>query len=200
MISLMRRLALPLALFCALLAPAAAVGSGGDVLYDCGDDERLEKNYSQQEYREALDNMDADMRQYTNCQSVIRKAQLAAAGSGSSGGSGGNAGGSGGGGGTSGGGTSGGDDASSASPAETLATATPEQKEELAEVVAEAPAPVTLPGAGSVDPASAGEVPALSAVGDLPAPLGVLLVLMVAGAAALGLNRVRTRVGGRRTA
>ncbi|MBJ7518283.1 MAG: hypothetical protein JHC84_01185 [Solirubrobacteraceae bacterium] len=197
----MRRLALPFALLCALLVPAAALGSGDDVLDDCGLDEKLDKSYTQEEYRQALDNIPADLRQYTNCQAVIRKAQLSAAGGGTggSGGSGGNAGGSGGAGGTGAGGTGSGGE-STASPAETLAAATPEQKEELAEVVAEAPAPVTLPGAGAVDPASAGEVPALSAVGDLPAPLGVLLVLMVAGAAVLGLNRVRTRVGGRRTA
>lgn len=191
----MRRASIPLLLVVALATPAPALASGDDVLFDCGDDERLSKNYSQEEYREALDNIDADMRQYTNCQAVIRQAQLSAAGSSSGGGSGSGGGAIGGpGGGAAGGGTGG----TTASPAETLAAATPEQKRELAEVVEETPAPVTLPGAGAVDPTSAGEVPGIDAVGELPTPLGVLLILMTAGAAMLGLTRVRSRVGGRR--
>lgn len=196
MSSLMRRL-VPALLVVALaaLTPAPALGSGDAVLKDCADDEQLSKPYTQAEYREALDNMAADVRQYTNCQAVIRQAQLRAAGGGRGGGSGSSGGGSGGLPGLSdgGGGTGG------PSAAETLAAATPEQRQELAEAVAEAPAPITLPGAGALDPASAGTVPGIEAVGDLPTPLGVLLVLMVAGAGALGVNRLRTR-GDRRAA
>lgn len=191
----MRRASIPLLLVVALATPAPALASGDDVLRDCNDDERLSKRYSQEEYREALDNIPADIRQYTNCQAVIRQAQLSAAGSSSGGGSGSGGGAIGGpGGGAAGGGTGG----TTASPAETLAAATPEQKRELAEVVEEAPAPVTLPGAGAVDPTSVGEVPGIDAVGELPTPLGVLLILMTAGAAMLGLTRLRSRVGGRR--
>lgn len=198
---LMRRASIPLLLVVALATPTPALASGDDVLRDCNDDERLSKRYSQEEYREALDNIPADIRQYTNCQAVIRQAQLSAAGSSSSGGGSGSGGAGGTGGGGTGGGTTGGDTGgTTASPAETLAAATPEQKRELAEVVEEPPAPVTLPGAGAVDPASAGEVPGIDAVGDLPTPLGVLLILMTAGAAMLGLARVRNRVGGRRAA
>lgn len=180
----------------AALIPAPALASGDDVLRDCGDDEKLSKRYTQAEYREALDNISADLRQYTNCQAVIRQAQLAAAG--------------GRGGGTSGSGTAGGTGgipglpgsagaADGPSAAETLAAATPEQRQQLAEAIEEAPDPVTLPGAGPIDPASAGTVPGIEAVTDLPAPLGVLLVLMVAGAGALGINRLRSR-GDRRSA
>jgi hypothetical protein len=175
----MRRIALPLLLL-ALAAPATSHASGDDVLRDCGDDEKLSKRYSQQEYLDALDNISADIRQYTNCQAVIRQAQLSAA----SGGRGG----------------AGGAGSSAAADAATLAAATPEQKRELAEAVSEAPAPVTLPGAGPVDPASAGEVPGIDAVGELPTPLGILLALMAAGALALGLNRIRSRGGRRRPA
>ncbi|MGK2938641.1 MAG: hypothetical protein ACSLFR_12685 [Solirubrobacteraceae bacterium] len=190
----MRRASIPLLLVAALAAPAPALASGADVLDDCALDEKLSKRYSQEEYRDALDNMEADVRQYTNCQAVIRQAQLAAAGSASSGsGGGGSSGGTGG----VAGGTGGADGGATASPAETLAAATPEQKRELAEVLEEAPAPVTLPGAGAVDPASAGEVPGIDAVGDLPTPLGVLVILMVAGTAMLGVTRMRNRVGGR---
>lgn len=173
----------------------AALASGDDVLRDCGDDEKLSKRYTQEEYREALDNISADIRQYTNCQAVIRQAQLTAAGGRATGGGG--SGGAGGGGGFPGLPGGGGTDGPTA--AETLAAATPEQKQELAEVVDEEPAPVTLPGAGAVDPSSAGEVPGIDAVGELPTPLAVLLVLMAAAAAALGVNRVRNR-GDRRPA
>lgn len=194
----MRRLAVPLLAVLALSAPASALASGDDVLRDCNDDEQLSKRYTQKEYREALDNIPADIRQYTNCQAVIRRAQLAAAGSSGSGGS--DGGGSGGGGSVGGGGT-GIDDGTGGGPSdeETLAAATPEQKRELAEAATDTPAPVTLPGGGpALDPASAGEVPDFGSLGELPTPLGVLLVLMVAGAAALGINRVRHRVGGPR--
>ncbi|UUY04144.1 hypothetical protein LRS13_01045 [Svornostia abyssi] len=195
----MRRTSIPLLLVAALAAPSPVLASGDDVLRDCSDDEKLSKRYSQEEYREALDNLPADIRQYTKCQAVIREEQLSAAGSSSgSGGSGGSSGSSGGTGGDGGsGGTGGTGGGTTASPAETLAAATPQQKRELAEVIEEPPAPVTLPGAGAVDPASAGEVPGIDAVGDLPTPLGVLLMLMVAGAAMLGVTRMRNRVRGR---
>jgi hypothetical protein len=189
----MRRL-IPALLAAALAAlpPAPAIASGDDVLRDCGDDEQLSKRYSQSDYRDALDNISADLRQYTNCQAVIRQAQLAAAGGRS---------------GDAGGSEAGGDAGSPGLPgsadgpsaAETLAAATPEQRQELAEAVEETPDPVTLPGAGPVDPASAGTVPGIDAVTDLPAPLGVLLVLMVAAAGAVGVNRLRSR-GDRRSA
>lgn len=196
MTSPMRRL-IPALLAAALAAhtPAAALASGDDVLRDCGDDEQLSKRYTQAEYREALDNISADIRQYTNCQAVIRQAQLAAAG-GRASGDGGSAGGAEDGipGPPGAGGGSGGPTA-----AETLAAATPEQRRQLAEAVEKAPEPVTLPGAGTIDPASAGTVPGIDAVGELPAPLGVLLALMAAGAGTLAVNRVRNR-GGRRPA
>lgn len=196
----MRRLATPFALLLALLVPTGALASGTDVIDDCALDEQLSKRYSQEEYRDALDNLPADVRQYTNCQAVIRRAQLDAAG-GSGGGGGGGTSGPGGTGDTGGvGGGTGGDGGTEATPAETLAAATPEQKEDLAEAVAQQPAPVTLPGAAALDPADEGEVPSLSAVGELPAPLGVLLVLMVASTAVLGFNRMRNRVGGRSAA
>lgn len=181
----------------AALPPAPALASGDDVLRDCGDDERLSKQYTQAEYREALDNISADLRQYTNCQAVIRQAQLRAAGGRGSGGGSGGSGSSSGSGSTPGLPGGGGTDGPSA--AETLAAATPEQRQELAEATEAPPAPVTLPGAGALDPASAGTVPGIEAVGDLPAPLGILLVLMVAGAGALGVNRLRSR-GDRRAA
>ncbi|MBJ7331353.1 MAG: hypothetical protein JHC95_15780, partial [Solirubrobacteraceae bacterium] len=46
---------------------------------------------------------------------------------------------------------------------------------------------------GAIDPASAGEVPGIAAVGELPAPLGILLACMLAGAVVLGVNRFRHR-------
>lgn len=190
----MRRVALPLMLLLALAMPAASAwASGSAVLNDCADDEQLSKKYSQQDYRDALSNMDADVRQYTNCEAVIRQAQLAAASS-SAGNGGGGSGGTGGG---FAGGTGSGTGGPTASAAETLAKATPEQKRELAQAVEAPPAPVTLPGVGAIDPASAGEVPGIDAVGDLPTPLGILLICMVGAGAVLVVNRVRHRVDGR---
>lgn len=191
----MRRVALPLMLLLALAMPVASAWASGDaVLNDCADDEQLSKKYSQQDYRDALANMDADVRQYTGCEAVIRQAQLAAASSSAGNGGGGSSGGAGGG---IAGGTGGGTGGSAASAAETLAKATPEQKRELAQAVEDTPAPVTLPGAGAIDPASAGEVPGIDAVGDLPTPLGILLIGMVGAGAVLVVNRVRHRVDGR---
>jgi len=59
-----------------LLAAPAALASGADVIVDCNDNGRLTKEYSQKEYRQALANLPADIRQYTDCENIIRRAQL----------------------------------------------------------------------------------------------------------------------------
>src|SRR5215213_9929968 len=71
------RLRLSLALLVMLLVPAAsAVASGRDVLRDCADDEVLSKTYTQKEYRDALSKLATDNAEYSDCESVIRRAQL----------------------------------------------------------------------------------------------------------------------------
>ena len=60
-----------------LLLPASpAAASGADVILDCNDNGHLTKTYSQKEYRQALAQMPADIRQYTDCESIIKHAQL----------------------------------------------------------------------------------------------------------------------------
>jgi hypothetical protein len=60
-----------------LLLPATpALASGADVIRDCNDHGHLTKTYSQKEYRQALAQMPADIRQYTDCEDIIKRAQL----------------------------------------------------------------------------------------------------------------------------
>src|SRR4051794_208496 len=94
------RLRLVLVLLVALLLPAAtALASGRDVLRDCADDEILNKTYTQKEYRDALSQLATDNSEYSDCERVIRRAQLEqAAGPRRNGGPGGPGGGGGGGG------------------------------------------------------------------------------------------------------
>ncbi len=50
----------------------------------------------------------------------------------------------------------------------------------------------------AVDPGKVGTVPGVSRVSDLPTPVVVLLVLLLAAALALGASRIRTLVVARR--
>jgi hypothetical protein len=52
--------------------PAAAHASGSDVIRDCAQDGKLDKHYSQQELRDAYNNLPSDIDEYTDCRSVIR--------------------------------------------------------------------------------------------------------------------------------
>lgn len=62
-----------------LLAPLPAHASSGDVIRDCSEDGMLQKKYSQKELSGALDNLPSDLDEYTDCRTVIRRAQLAGA-------------------------------------------------------------------------------------------------------------------------
>jgi len=66
---------------CLLLPVTPALASGADVIVDCNDNGHLTKTYSQKEYRAALAQMPADVRQYTDCENIIRRAQLGQPGS-----------------------------------------------------------------------------------------------------------------------
>ena len=60
-----------------LLLPATpALASGADVILDCNDHGHLTRTYSQKEYRQALRQMPADIRQNTDCEDIIRRAQF----------------------------------------------------------------------------------------------------------------------------
>ncbi|HEY2637762.1 MAG TPA: hypothetical protein VGI54_10260 [Solirubrobacteraceae bacterium] len=77
----MRRLVAVITLLCALSIPATALaGGGGDaVLRDCVQHGSLTKTYTQAQYQDALDNMPADLQEYSNCAEVIAQAKRSAA-------------------------------------------------------------------------------------------------------------------------
>ena len=64
------------ALLVALLSlPAFAHASGEDVIRDCNEDGTLDGNYTQQELRDAEENLPSDIDQYGDCRDVINQAQ-----------------------------------------------------------------------------------------------------------------------------
>lgn len=182
----------------AVLAPAgAALASGQDVIRDCTDDEVMSKTYSQKEYRDALKELAADADQYGNCRDVIKRAQAAALAAGKKKGDGsgdGNAAGAG----SSGSGPRGGAGAIGSAPADEQLDAASESERQAVEQARSARSgPVSLENT-TVDPAKVGTVPGVSQVSDLPTPLVILLVLLLAGALALGGLRIRRLVDARR--
>jgi hypothetical protein len=75
---------IPTALALALLAlglalPASAAASGIAVIRDCSEDGVLNRHYSHKDLTDALNHLPSDIDEYTDCRSVIRAAQLAAA-------------------------------------------------------------------------------------------------------------------------
>jgi hypothetical protein len=69
----MRRLVLTALI--ALLAVPAAAGASVDAIYEDCQNGRLDKRYPKGELREALENMPADLDEYTNCRELIRAAR-----------------------------------------------------------------------------------------------------------------------------
>jgi hypothetical protein len=186
---------LALARFATLLAllaagAASASASGKAVLDDCTDDERMSKTYSQSDYRDALDGLAADADQYGNCRDVIRRAMLAAAGRGKTGtpkkhsGSGDSS-------------STGGGAVGSAPAEEQLRSATATERSAVDRARNDAAAPLTVNDA-PVDPAKVGRVPGMNQVSNLPAPIVVLLALLLAGLLALLAVRIRSVVHARR--
>jgi hypothetical protein len=74
-----RRAITVLALGCALsvgapaLAGAASSGTAAQAITDCNDHGRLTQSYSPQVLRQALSQMPADVREYTNCFDVVER-------------------------------------------------------------------------------------------------------------------------------
>lgn len=179
-----------------LLGASAAHASGKDVIRDCTDDEVMSKTYTQREYRDALKQLAADADQYGNCRDVILRAQQAALAAGRDSGAGGHkpseqAAGTG----SNGGGGAGA--IGSAPAAEQLDVASDTERRAVEQARVTNTGPVRLDDA-SVDPAKVGTVPGMSQVADLPAPLAVLLALLLAGTLAIGSLRVRRLVNARR--
>jgi hypothetical protein len=73
-----RLLALSLVLAAGIASPARATSVGETIILRCTHGQSL-SGFSQQAYSEALKDLTADAREYTECASQIRQAQLAAA-------------------------------------------------------------------------------------------------------------------------
>jgi hypothetical protein len=178
----MRRLLITAVLGC-LLLPAAAWASSDAVIKDCTDDGVIQGHYSQQDYKNALNNLPTDVDEYTDCRDVIKRAQL--------GGTGGGPGGGGTGGGPGGGGASGGGDP--------LATATPAERAALAKAQAGGASKPVRIGGKLVQPGKLG-FGGLGSPTTLPGSLIAVLVALGIAAAAAGATYVRNRVIARRAA
>jgi len=163
---------------CLLIPATSALASGADVIRDCNDNGRLTKTYSQKEYRQALAQMPADIKQYTDCEGIIRRAQLGLPGS------------------------TGGPAANAGTP---FAGATPEEQQAAQNDIAQAGqaggAPQLVGGKGKggfyVTPGALSFTKVSAATSELPTPLLVLLGLIViatiAAAVHYGVGRFRER-------
>lgn len=195
-----RTTALAALLLLVMYVPAAHA-SGKDVIRDCTDDEVLTKTYTQADYKQALSQLASDSDQYSNCRSVIKRAQLAAlrgkqskranspagAGGAAAGGAGG---GPGAGAAQPGSSGQGGAGFGSAPAGDQLRSATPDERRAVDKG--------RVTAAKAVDLRGVAVAPGVSGDGALPGPLVVLLALVIAGALALAAIRIRALVLARR--
>lgn len=168
-----RRTALLLVL-AALAAPQPAFASVSDVIEDCiATDGEFAQQHSRSDYRKALEQLPADADQYSACRDALRAALR---GSGLTG--------------KTGSGTPGGTTDNSGSwggsgvpdvPAgvDPLSTATPEEQAKIAAARKLGSAPITLDGR-KVEAGSG----TISSPSDLPTPILIVTILLVAGALA----------------
>lgn len=195
-----RTTALAALLLLVMYVPAAHA-SGKDVIRDCTDDEVLTKTYTQADYKQALSQLASDSDQYSNCRSVIKRAQLAALrgkqskrANSSAGVGGAAAGGAGGGPGAGaappGSSGQGGAGFGSAPAGDQLRSATPDERRAVDKG--------RVTAAKAVDLRGVAVAPGVSSDGALPGPLVVLLALVIAGALALAAIRIRALVLARR--
>jgi hypothetical protein len=153
--------------------PAASADQGEAIILRCTHGQSL-SGFSQKAYKQALKDLNADTEEYTDCSSLIRQAQLAAAGS------------SRGGGGSSG---------SSGGPSAPAVVPTPAEQRAITKAGHARSAPVQV-GNQAIHPGVV-HVDVASALSSLPTPLLAMLaflltcLLLVAGGALR--NRVRAR-------
>lgn len=193
----MRRLALALSLVAitvAIVAPSVALASTSDVIHvDCQDG-RIDGKYTQKQYRDALRTIQTDLDEYSDCRDVIRRAQLAAAGSakGSDAASTGSV--------VDDGATGGAAQASApastgGTAAQILADASPTERSAVTKAIQSSEIPVIV-GGRAISP-DASSAPA-GAANALPTPLVVVLVLLGLGLAASGVQAPRSLIHARR--
>ena len=163
--------ALCTALLLALLAAApASAGSVNKILEECSEG-RIPRGYSQQDYRQALRQMPSELAEYSDCPSLINKAQLA------------NAAGPGGG---AGGGPSGAGGAGAVAPPTTA------EQRALESSGRSGGGPVSV-GGETLHPGVV-HVDIASALSSLPTPLIALLAFMLVGAVLIVGWTLRSRV------
>jgi cobalamin biosynthesis Mg chelatase CobN len=194
----MRNHVIAVATVLALVAGAPpALASGTDVIRDCTDDEVMAKTYTQQEYRDALAKLPADADQYGDCRDIIARAQESSATKGASktpakkghGAA------------TPGAGTPGpgaSAPASSKPAKDQLAAATPADRAAARDATRNGSTATAAPGNPVAGTEGAGRAPGASQASDLPAPVLVLLALLLAGTLALAAVRIRSLVHVRR--
>lgn len=162
---MLRRLTTAAVVALCLLVPAqAAWGSGDDVLIDCNDHGRLTKDYSQKEYREALARIPADLKQYTDCEGIIRRAQLGLRGT------------------------------SEANAGTPFAGATPEEQAQAEKDIQAAQKTGRTPqriGSSLITPGALAFTKVSAATSELPTPLLVLIVLVLVAGALYVVNLVQ---------
>jgi len=188
----MLRVSLVITLFALLALPAGASASPQQIFDDCQDNGRLDKKYSDSDYRKALKDMPEDLDEYTNCRDLVR-AGLSGVDTSGGGGSAGGGGGTGGrGGGTGPSDLPQGNGAGSVpldpkgKPLNPLIDAQQEERDQI----------TAAQNGEQIRPTSAGVRPG-EPDGELPAPMiAVLLLAGIAGLAA-GAAGVRQLLSGR---
>jgi hypothetical protein len=145
------------------VAPAASADVGETIIQRCTHGQSL-AGFSQSDYSKALKELSADAEEYTDCASLIRQAQLAAAGG--RGGSGG--------------------------PAAVPLVTTPAEQRAIAHAARAGAAPVKV--GGQVIRPGVVHANIASAFSSLPAPLLALLAFLLACLIAWGGGALRNRV------
>lgn len=160
--------------------PAVALADGTAVVADCVEDSKLDKTYTPAEYKDALQNIPTDVREYTDCEDVIRRAQRdkAAGGTGTDTGTGSGVGGTGAGGG--GDGTAGGSGGAAVDEFDAaLAGASDEERAAFQAAVAGTDGPGVMIAGRPLRADSLGSGD-LGTLNSLPTPF-VLVLLLLAG-------------------
>jgi hypothetical protein len=160
-----------LAILALSAAPAAEADVGGQIISRCLRGQPL-GGFSQSDYRKALKELSATSEEYSDCASLIHRAETAAA--------------------TGRHGTTAGGGAGSAGPVTAIA-ATPTEQRSIAVAAKAPPAPISLGNGQLVHP---GVVHADigSAFSTLPEPLLAVLGLLLVGLLALGGVALRKRI------
>lgn len=186
----MTRLILITATFFVMAMTTTASASPAQIYDDCQDG-RLDRSYSQSDYRKALSGMPGDLDEYTNCRELIRSAMQGIRGGGGSGPGGAGEGGYG----ALPAGEGGLPLGPDSKPIDPVGIATPEERADVEKARASRPADLD-----KVSVAGVGVKPGDDHSSSLPTPLIVLLALTALGALTALVPRVRDLVLRRPTA